>query len=403
MLNLKLALRTLFRSPFVTIVAVVSLALGIGANTGIFSLFHQLILRSLPVQEPSRLVNLSAPGPKPGSQQCNQAGDCDVVFSYPMFRDLERVQTSFTGIAAHRLFGANLAYRGQTLSGEGLFVSGSYFPVLGTPPALGRLLGPSDDRSIGDAPVAVLSHAWWQSRFGADPNVLNDTLIVNGQSLTIVGVTARDFTGTTLGATPQVFVPITLRGILQPWFTSFDNRRNYWVYTFARLKPGVSLDQAKTAINVPYRQIVSDVEAPLQQGMSDQTMAKFKAKGDRDRGRVARAELGPRRGQDAAAASARRDRRSSSSSPAPTSPTCSSHARRDVPTRWPSACRLARAGCSSSRSCSSSRVCWQCSVVRPACSSPAGRSISSRRFFPTTRRRRCPRRSTRTCCCLREG
>ena len=279
MLNLKLALRSLFKSPFVTIVAVVSLALGIGANTAIFSLFHQLILRSLPVQEPARLVNLSAPGPKPGSQTCNQAGDCDVVLSYPMFRDLQRVQTSFTGIAAHRLFGANLAYRGQTLSGEGALVSGSYFPVLGTQPALGRLLGPDDDRVIGESPVAVLSHGWWQSRFGADPNVLNDTIIVNGQSLTIVGVAPRDFTGTTLGATPQVFVPITLRGLLQPGFNAFENRRNYWVYTFARLKPGLSLEQAKTAINVPYRQIVNDVEAPLQEGMSDQTMARFKAKG----------------------------------------------------------------------------------------------------------------------------
>ena len=218
MLNLKLAVRTLLKSPFVTIVAVVSLALGIGANTAIFSLFHELILRSLPVQAPSRLVNLSAPGPKPGSQTCNQAGDCDVVFSYPMFRDLERVQTTFTGIAAHRLFGANLAYRGQTLSGDGVFVSGSYFPVLGMQPALGRLLGPGDDRSIGESPVAVLSHAWWLSRFGADPNVLNDTIIVNGQSLTIVGVAPRDFTGTTLGATPHVFVPITLRGLLQPGF-----------------------------------------------------------------------------------------------------------------------------------------------------------------------------------------
>jgi predicted permease len=279
MLNFKLALRTLFKSPFVTVVAVVSLALGIGANTAIFSLFHQLILRSLPVQEPARLVNLSAPGPKPGSQSCNQSGDCDVVFSYPMFRDLERVQTTFTGIAAHRLFGANLAYRGQTLSGDGVFVSGSYFPVLGMQPALGRLLGPGDDRSIGESPVAVLSHAWWQSRFGADPNVLNETIIVNGQSLTIVGVAPRDFTGTTLGSAPQVFVPITLRGLLQPGFKGFDDRRSYWVYSFARLKPVVSLDQAKTAINVPYKQIVSDVEAPLQKGMSDQTMARFKAKG----------------------------------------------------------------------------------------------------------------------------
>ena len=278
MMNIKLALRALFKSPFVTVVAVVSLALGIGANTAIFSIFHELILRSLPVQEPSRLVNLSAPGPKPGSQACNQAGDCDVPFSYPMFRDLERVQTTFTGIAAHRLFGVNLAYRGQTLSGEGVFVSGSYFPVLGMQPALGRLLDPGDDRSIGESPVAVLSHAWWLSRFGADPNVLNDTIIVNGQSLTIVGVAPRGFSGTTLGSMPNVFVPITLRGLLQSGFAGFEDRRSYWVYSFARLKPGVSLDQARTALNVPYHQIVTDVEAPLQRGLSDQTMARFKAK-----------------------------------------------------------------------------------------------------------------------------
>ncbi len=278
MMNLKLALRSLFKSPFVTIVAIVSLGLGIGANTAIFSQFHQLILRSLPVQEPDRLVNLSAPGPKPGSQTCNQAGDCDVVLSYPMFRDLERVQTSFTGIAAHRLFGANLAYRGQTLSGDGVFVSGSYFPVLGIQPVIGRLLGPDDDRSIGQSAVGVLSYGWWQSRFGADPNVLNDTIIVNGQSLTIVGVAPKNFIGTTLGSTPQIFVPITLRGLLQPGWNQFDNRRNYWIYSFARLKPGVSLDQAKTALNVPYHQIVNDVEAPLQQGMSDQTMTRFKEK-----------------------------------------------------------------------------------------------------------------------------
>ena len=278
MVNLRLAVRTLFKTPFVTVVAIVSLALGIGATTAIFSIFNQLILASLPVKDPSQLVNLSAPGPKPGSQQCNQAGNCDVVFSYPMFRDLERVQTSFTGVAAHRLFGANLAYRGQTLSGEGVYVSGSYFPVLGVQPAIGRVLGPDDDRTLGSSPVAVLSHAYWQSRLGADPRVLNDTLVVNGQALTIVGVAAKGFTGTTTGATPQVFVPITMRTVLQPGGFKMDNRRSYWAYLFARLKPGVTREQAAIALNVPYRQILSDVEAPLQQGMSDQTMARFRAK-----------------------------------------------------------------------------------------------------------------------------
>src|SRR5437763_15170364 len=145
MINLKYAMRTLFRkTPFVTAVAIVSLALGIGANAAIFSMFNEVMLRSLPVQDPARLVNLSVPGPKPGSTSCSQAGDCDTVFSYPMFQDLERVQTSFTAIAAHRLFGANLAYQGQTLSSQGLEGSGGYFQVLGLQPALGRLLGPCE-------------------------------------------------------------------------------------------------------------------------------------------------------------------------------------------------------------------------------------------------------------------
>jgi predicted permease len=278
MSGLRLALRTLFRTPFVTIVAILSLALGIGATTAIFSLFDQMILRPLPVHRPDELVNLSAPAPKPGSQSCNQAGDCDEVFSFPMFRDLERVQTSFTGIAAHRVFGANLAYRGQTLSGDGVLVSGSYFPVLGLQPALGRLIGPADDRTIGGHFVAVLSYDYWRTRFDASPGVVNATLIVNGQPMTIIGVAPRGFEGTTLGPRPQVFVPITMRGLMNPGWKDFDNRRSYWAYLFARLKPGVSIEQARAATNGPYHAIVNDVEAPLQKGMSDQTMKRFRAK-----------------------------------------------------------------------------------------------------------------------------
>src|SRR5438034_8880419 len=114
MLSLKFALRTLFKTPFVTVVAILSLALGIGANAAIFSLFNQILLRPLPVPEPDRLVNIGAPGPKPGSSSCGNAGSCDWVFSYQMFRDLERVHATFTGVAAHVGFGANVAARGPT-------------------------------------------------------------------------------------------------------------------------------------------------------------------------------------------------------------------------------------------------------------------------------------------------
>ena len=277
-MNLKLAFRRLFKTPLVTAVAVLSLALGIGANAAIFSLFDQALLRPLPVLEPEELVNFSSPGPKPGSNSCGQPGPCEMVFSYPMLRDLEKAQSVFTGIAGHVSIGVNLAYQGQTESGGGLLVSGSYFPVLGLRPAIGRLLDVSDDQTIGNHFVVVLSHGYWTRRLGGNPNVLNSTLMVNGQALTVVGVAPRGFTSTTLGLNPEVFVPMTMRSQMVPGWKGFENRRSYWLYMFARLKPGVPIEQAHAAMNGVYKPIINDVEAPLQKGMSDQTMVRFRAK-----------------------------------------------------------------------------------------------------------------------------
>src|SRR5687768_7420513 len=172
-----------------------------------------MLLKPLPVREPRQLVNLAAPGPKHGSTSCNQAGDCEAVFSYQMFRDLEAKQTVFSGIAAHRAFGANLAFEKQTLNGDGMLVSGSYFPLLGIQPALGRLLGPADDQTIGAGLATVVSHDFWQSRLGGDPAIVNKTMVINGQHFTIVGVAPEEFTGTTLGSRPHVYVPITMRSL----------------------------------------------------------------------------------------------------------------------------------------------------------------------------------------------
>jgi predicted permease len=277
-MNLKLAFRRLFKTPLVTAVAVLSLALGIGANAAIFSLFDQALLRPLPVFDPEELVNFSSPGPKPGSNSCGQPGPCEMVFSYPMLRDLEKAQSVFTGIAGHVSIGVNLAYQGQTESGGGLLVSGSYFPVLGLRPAIGRLLDVSDDQTIGNHFVVVLSHGYWTRRLGGNPNVLNSTLMVNGQALTVVGVAPRGFTSTTLGLNPEVFVPMTMRSQMVPGWKGFENRRSYWLYMFARLKPGVPIEQAHAAMNGVYKPIINDVEAPLQKGMSDQTMVRFRAK-----------------------------------------------------------------------------------------------------------------------------
>ena len=281
MINLKHSVRTLLKSPFVSGVAVLSLALGIGANSAVFSLFDELLRRPLPVAEPERLVNLAGSRPNPGTGSCGQAGDCDVVFSYPMFRDLQNANSGFSGIAGHVAFGANIAYQGVTVNGDGMLVSGSYFPVLGLHAAAGRLFDPQDDTQIGQHFVTVLSYGVWQSQFGASPAIIGQQIVVNGKSMTVLGVAPPGFEGTTLGTMPKVFVPISMYREMETDFdaTGFEQDRTYyWVYAFARLKPGVSIAQANAAINAAYSPIIRTVEAPLQKGTSDSTMRQFKAK-----------------------------------------------------------------------------------------------------------------------------
>ena len=157
-------------------------------------------------------------------------------------------------------------------------VSGSYFPVLGVRAALGRLLGPGDDETIGGHPVAVLSHSFWETNLGADPAVLGRQLVVNGASMTIVGVAAPGFQGTTLGTRPLVFVPLTMRRTMNANWDDYDNRQGYWAYVFGRLDPGVTPQRATVALNGVYAPIINNVEAPLQEGMSDATMQRFRAR-----------------------------------------------------------------------------------------------------------------------------
>ncbi|MCB1034149.1 MAG: ABC transporter permease [Acidobacteria bacterium] len=283
MISPRLAWRSLKKTPLVTSAAVLSLALGIGANAAIFSVFEQAVLRPVPVEDPGRLVNLLAPGPKPGSQSTSTAGDIDAVFSYPMFRDLE---TSFavgpgaavSGLAAHRNFSANLARSGDTINGEGLFVSGGYFGLLGLRPTVGRLIRLEDDRVPGAHQVVVLSFDYWRDRFGTDPAVVGETLLVNGLPMTILGVAPRGFRGTTLGVDPKVFVPLSMREALLPLWKGWNERNSYWVYLFGRLAPGATIAQAAAALNVPYQGILNEVELDLQEGMSEATQARFAAK-----------------------------------------------------------------------------------------------------------------------------
>jgi len=273
---LRSAVRSLLKTPIVTTVAVLSVALGIGANVAIFSVFNQTLLRPLPVHEPHRLVNLVAPGMRSGTVSCGSAGTCDSIFSYPMFRDLERVQTSFTGIAAHRDFGAAVAYAGTSEGGDAALVSSSYFSVLELAPHLGRLLGPDDDRQPGSGQVVVLSYDYWQRRFGARTDVIGQPVRVNGQPMTIVGVAPQGFRGTTFGERPRIFVPISMREHVVPRSKGLNDRRAFWVYLFARLKPGVSQEQAQTIFNGQFRSIYTTVDLPLYQGMSPSNVERLK-------------------------------------------------------------------------------------------------------------------------------
>ena len=277
MRDIRYAFRMLLKTPFVTTVAVLSLALGIGANAAIYSLFDQILLRPLPVAAPRELVKLSMPGPIQGNDSCNQSGGCDVIFSYPMFRDLEREQKVLAGIAGFRIFGVSLAIGDEPSTGQGVWVTGGYFPTLGIRPAVGRLLGPQDNEPGADNLVAVISHGLWRDRFGGRPDVVGQSLRANGRSFSIVGVTPEGFEGTTLGARPVMYVPMQSR----TWtgtYTGLTNRRDYWVYVFGRLKDGVPLETAKAGLDGIIRPILANVEAPLQQEMSAATMARFKAK-----------------------------------------------------------------------------------------------------------------------------
>lgn len=275
MRDLRFAVRNLLRTPIVTFVAVLSLALGIGANAAIFSLFEQILLRALPAEQPEMLVNLKANGPRSGSNSTNNAGDIDNIFSYAMFRDLEKSQKVFTGLAAHRSFDANLSYKGQNAVGSGMFVSGSYFPVLGLKPTIGRLFTPEDDQTPGAHRLAILSHSYWTEKFNRDTGVLGQGILVNGTPLTIVGVAPEGFRSTTLGVLPDVFAPISMREELTPGWKGLEERRSYWAYLFARLKPGITLEQAQAGINVEFKSILMAKDLPMQKGISEKTRKRF--------------------------------------------------------------------------------------------------------------------------------
>jgi predicted permease len=250
--DFRYSLRSLRKSPVFLSVAVLSLALGIGANTAIFTLINQLILQPLPVRDPEQMVMLAGRGNHYGG---NNGAD---RISYPMYREIRDQNQVFSGMFCTYPGTVSASFQGATELIGADFVSGNYFPVLGIGAAIGRVFTASDDLVQGGHPLAVLSYGYWRARFGADPAVLGKPIVVNGRSLTIIGVSQAGFDGVEPGRAPQIRIPITMRDELPHTdFGRLNNDRFRWTEVFGRLKPGMSIKKAQAGLQPLFHQILS--------------------------------------------------------------------------------------------------------------------------------------------------
>jgi predicted permease len=248
--DLKYGLRQLRLKPGFTLTAVLSLALGIGANTAVFTLLDQILLRMLPVKNPRELVQLEVTGGRFGSND----GDDEHTFSHPLYLAFRDRNTVFSGITGQQIEEAGLSAGDRVESIRVGFVAGNYFNVLGVQPGLGRLLTSEDSRTANSQPVAVLQYDYWRTRFNGEANVLGSTIRLGGAPFTVIGVSAAGFDGTDVAVPTQAWVPITMKPAIVPTWNELENERSTWFYLFARLKPGVTREQAQAAMRVLYRQ-----------------------------------------------------------------------------------------------------------------------------------------------------
>jgi len=268
--DFRFALRALRRSPGFTLLAVLSLALGIGANTAIFSLLYQVAMRSLPVRDPGALVWLESDDTNYGnSRQDNNSS----IFSYPMYEALRDRNTALSGLVARTSFPATLAWHGEAARVTAEVVSGNFFEVLGVRPALGRLLIPSDD-APGRDPVVVLSYAYWTGHLGADPNVLNSRILVNRQPVTVVGVAPRGFRSLLSGGAPDFFATIATMPLISPGWNWNERADCYWLSLVGRLKPGVTREQASADLLPVFRSVLRE-QVPRIEGLNAEAIRKI--------------------------------------------------------------------------------------------------------------------------------
>jgi len=258
--DVRYGLRMLGKSRAFTAIAILTLALGIGANTAIFSFTDQVLLRTLPVPNPEQLVVLRSPGRVHGRTWSDIDGGAQ-AFSYPLYKDLrenlrERAPV-FSGLLACFPVDVNIAGHGSTQSAYGELVSGNFFETLEVRPALGRVFADGDETAPGGNPVAVLSYGYWSRQFGSDPSILNQSLIVNGTPLTVVGVARAGFDGVQIGATPDIFIPITMKAKISPDDRlSLTERNDHWIAILGRLKPDITRARAQAALEPIYAPIL---------------------------------------------------------------------------------------------------------------------------------------------------
>src|SRR5262252_2041174 len=242
--DLRYGIRVLIASPGFTAIAVLSLALGIGANTAIFSVVRAFVLAPLPVEDPDRLVSVLTTDTKnPGN----------LAVSYGNFQDYRDKNEVFSGLLGFTFGAVDLnTGNGEPKQSFCQLVSANYFDVLGVKPSLGRTFFPEEDRAPGSGPVIVLSYAAWQRLFGGEPGIVGRTVDINRQPFTVIGVAPKDFIGTFLGGGPDFWVPMMMHDVITPGFDFYTNRprRGLFVFSIGRLKPGVTIQQAGSAMSI---------------------------------------------------------------------------------------------------------------------------------------------------------
>jgi predicted permease len=249
--DVRYGLRIMARSPGFTAVVILTLALGIGANTAIFSMVNAVLLKSLPVQKPGELVVLKYSDPQ--SAQLNED------FSYPMYQAIRDKNNSFSGVLVRSGVALNLGYGGQSEQVYGELVSGNYYTTLGVKPWLGRVFTDEDDRVPGGHPVAVLSYGYWEQRFGSDASIVGRQIILNARPMTVIGVTPPGFYGTELARDPGVRVPMMMATVFKPVPANrLQNPRHRWLTIMARRAPGIAAPEAQAAADVLYRQTLEE-------------------------------------------------------------------------------------------------------------------------------------------------